>query len=140
MFNVSTFGPRTPPKFPLDVDIAQLTDRMRLDDPDGGAGAEPDDATMYDGTADGGEGVEGGKVGQKEKGKSTISRTTYPPPAPLAVLFDTVEGWEAVAQNYTTGDGPPEIPDITACAMGFDGLGLVGVGSKGTLYIWQLRT
>ena len=134
IFNISQFRPREPPKFPLD-DIAALTSRLHLDDNERNANAKPMADEEGQPPTDEGSGAEGSGTARGD-----ANSTIYPPPAPLATLFDSVEGWEVIAQVSTKrGHDPPETPDVIACAMGFDGLALVGIGEKGTLYVWRMR-
>lgn len=130
LFNISTFGPRAPPVFPL------VANGMRLDDDAQHSALRPQDQPRDAQVGDRDAEREEQEAGDE---RGSVPTTTYPLPAPLATLFDSVEGWEAVAQVPFAHGSAAEIPDITACAMGFEGLGLVGVGKQGTLYIWRLR-
>ena len=155
IFNVSQFSPRQPPKFPLDTNLASLANKLSLDDDrshpgtsrstsrgGGRSSVEKDSDSDPSGNGNGdGESGEDGEQERRQDGEEDsdpIPATTYPPPAPLAALFDSVEGYDVFAE-LPQGGGPPEMPDITTCAMGFEGLGVVGIGEKGTLYVWRLR-
>ncbi|TFK94458.1 WD40 repeat-like protein [Polyporus arcularius HHB13444] len=145
IFNMSLFKPRTPPKFPLDVvDLSlQMTTQMHigednLRDTEKGSTSVPESTTV-DGDARGDEALPNVGDGEGEKrSRQRNSSVQYPPPAPLAALFESVEGW-AVTAELQRRDGHPDIPDITVCAMGFEGLRIVGIGQNGTLFVWRLR-
>ncbi|OJT04737.1 hypothetical protein TRAPUB_4531 [Trametes pubescens] len=145
-FNIAQFKPRTPPKFPAD-DLVYLTDQMRLgegqeqqDDPgrQPGRASTTESRTAQD-EADG-EGEDDADEGGGEKRKSlfrlSVPTAMYPPPAPLAFLFDDVEGWDIQAVMQT--GGPAEIEEITSCEVGFEGRVIVGLGES-TLFIWRLK-
>ncbi|KAH9950406.1 hypothetical protein B0H21DRAFT_723297 [Amylocystis lapponica] len=56
----------------------------------------------------------------------------------LVLLLDAVEGWDvsvAVAQARR-----PELPPIAACEMAFGGGAVLGIGERGTLFIWRLTS
>ncbi|KAI0361519.1 WD40 repeat-like protein [Trametes cingulata] len=140
VFNIAQFEPRTPPKFPGD-DLVYLTDQMQLGgdtqqqdegDPSwqearGQSRANRNDGSNADEESDGGKNA----GAQREHASAAM----YPPPAPLAMLFDTVEGWDILAR---APDGfPAANPDINSCEVGCDGSVIVGVGG-GTLFIWRL--
>ncbi|KAI0655167.1 WD40 repeat-like protein [Cubamyces menziesii] len=131
VYNVSQFGPRTPPQFPAD-DLVSLTNQMRLGDEDAlqGDPGQPSDSRSARIGQDG-DGVEEGRTQ-----KTRTAAMMYPPPAPLAALFDTVEGWNVTSVRQ--GEGLPELPDIAACEVGFGGRIIVGIG-KGTLLLWRLE-
>lgn len=100
---------------------AALLNRNSLADAEvGSSGAAGDD--------DSGEGA--------ERPLNTLLATKYPPPPAVAMLSDSVEGWD-VAANLQRPDRPTEMPDITMCAMGFEGRIIFGIGQNGTLFIWQ---
>lgn len=149
-FNIAQFKPRTPPKFPAD-DLVYLTDQMRLeerqeqqDNPGrqparagataGSAAQDEADGEGDDEDEDNGDG-DGEKKGKDVPGKS-LPTAMYPPPAPLAFLFDAVEGWDIQAVLQT--GGPAEIGEITSCEVGFEGRVIVGLG-EGILFIWRLK-
>ena len=150
IFNISLFQPRTPPKFPLDDLTLMMSTQMHLGDdvereastvhstPTANA-PTANESTIAGADAEGNAGSnDGGSVDGAKEAKPRGSSTKYPPPAPLAALFDDVEGWEVTAELQRR-DGPPEMPDITMCAMGFEGLRIVGIGQQGTLFVWRLR-
>ncbi|KAI0651941.1 WD40-repeat-containing domain protein [Trametes meyenii] len=137
LFNISQFRPRTPPKFPGD-DLAYLTDRMQLQE---GEGQSPTQGSSRPRAGEDAE-TTGGPRDDAEDPEDTVAdsqkaaTTNYPLPAPLAFLFEAIEGW-----NIDVGPsrgGPTEIPDIAACEVGCDGGVIVGTGDD-TLFIWQLQ-
>ncbi|KAI0735080.1 WD40 repeat-like protein [Earliella scabrosa] len=132
IFNIVQFKPRTPPKLPLD-DLASLTERMRLDD-DGHAPRGSNATAQNQEEAAGGGAVDNNASADDDLGRSS----KYPPPAPLGMLFESVEGWEVRAELQRR-DMPPEIPDITACVLGDEGRSIVGIGQNGVLYIWRQK-
>ncbi|EJF66780.1 WD40 repeat-like protein [Dichomitus squalens LYAD-421 SS1] len=151
IFNISQFSPRQPPKFPLDTNIASLTSKLSLDDDGsdpgtprprsprgGGSSTEQDDDENESASRDNPSQQEGDQDEEEDGEDDPIPTTTYPPPAPLTALFDSVEGYDVVAE-LPPGNGPPEMADVTTCAMGFEGLGIAGIGERGTLYVWRLR-
>lgn len=143
IFNISLFNPRTPPKFPLDDLSLSMTTQMHIGD-DNPRGTDTSSTSVPGSSpANGDAGGDGatntvGESGGETQSKQRDNSAKYPPPAPLAALFDSVEGWEVTAERQRR-DGDPEIPDITMCAMGFEGLRIVGIGQKGTLFVWRLR-
>lgn len=161
IFNISQFSVRQPPKFPQDNSLVELTNNLSL----GGSSSQSstpgpttsetqaesqsvcelkqrDDLDESSGPSPSAREAEEEEEERREGddvGEDPIPATTYPPPAPLATLLDSVESWEVVAE-LPQGGGPPEMPDITMCAMAFEGLGIVGIGHEGTLYVWRLKT
>ena len=145
LFNLTTFGPRTPPQFPLD-DLELMTARLGISENEGAKDLERDRAPPRrdpeeneDEEEEKEEEKEEDEVDGRRKDRGVVPSTTYPPPAPLAMLFESVEGWEVVVGGPATGGTMSEFPEVGACAMGFDGLAVVGLGEKGTLYIWRLK-
>ncbi|KAI0756903.1 WD40 repeat-like protein [Daedaleopsis nitida] len=140
-FSIGDFKARNPPKFPLD-DIVSLTVKMRLDDDEarpaaGGGGGAAQHADVNAGLSGGAVTHNDANSSQREDQETTTpSSNIYPQPAPLDQLFLSVEGWEVAAESLRRD--APEIPEITACAMGFDGRGIVGIGGTGSLYVWRL--
>lgn len=158
IFNISRFSLRQPPKFPLDDSLVELTNRLSLGESGSqsstlgviatdkqaenqsfsGLGWHDDDSAAPPAREQEGE-QEGGRPEGDNGEQHSIPAATYPPPASIAALFDSVESWEAVAELPQAG-GPPVIPDITMCAMAFEGMGIVGIGQEGTLYAWHLKS
>ncbi|KAH9898311.1 WD40-repeat-containing domain protein [Cubamyces lactineus] len=128
VYNLSQFGPRTPPQFPVD-DLASLTSQMHLggEEPRQGDSGQSSNHNFARGRRDG-DGVQEGST----QGTHTAAITH----APLAALFDAVEGWDVSSMRQ--GEGLPGLPDIAACEVGFGGRIIVGVG-KGTLFVWRLE-
>ncbi|KAL7285375.1 hypothetical protein ACG7TL_000470 [Trametes sanguinea] len=142
VFNISRFGPRTPPSFPAD-DLALLTDQMHITGSEStgstnqepgpsGSRKEPTAETEAQGAGD--EGDDDEQPAQTlPEGKRPLS---YPPPAPLAILFDAIAYWNVRVEGQS--EGPTGLPDIAWCEVGFEGRVIVG-GGEGTLYIWRLE-
>ncbi|KAI0825045.1 WD40-repeat-containing domain protein [Trametes gibbosa] len=141
-FNISQFKPRTPPKYPAD-DLTYLASQFRLE---GEKERHEDTGTHSAGRSWEGSAVqddvdESSREASLEKEQDNLqtsmpATTTYPPPAPLAVLFEAVEGWDIKA--VVKSGGPTDVPEVTACEVGFQGRVIVGVGG-GTLSIWRLQ-
>ncbi|KAI0778274.1 WD40 repeat-like protein [Trametes elegans] len=136
VFNISQFKPRIPAKYPAD-DLAFLTDRMALGEERRRRGSgSPSRRSDSEGStsAIGEEAIEGS--GREEGDAASRTKVTvYPPPAPLATLFDTVDAWEIQA---APSQGGPAIPDIVSCEVGPEGGLVIGIG-KGALFVWRLQ-
>lgn len=155
IMNLTDFGPRAVPPSPLDVEVAELTRRMQLDEPltggetvataadaDGG-----DDQTIAGGQGEAEvdqteaeqsqTGIEDGQIGDEEAPQPRIAYAYQESPEAtrLTELFDSVQCWEfgvdAAASRY------PGLPDIAACEVAFEGRAILGVGDRGVLYVWR---
>ncbi|RPD82467.1 WD40 repeat-like protein [Lentinus tigrinus ALCF2SS1-7] len=143
IFNISLFKPRAPPRFPLDDLSLMLTTQMTLGDdnlhgPAPGSPAHESTTTKDVDVGGDGASTHAGDGDGERQPNARNSPAKYPPPAPLDALFESVEGWEVTAELQRR-EGPAELPDITMCAMGFEGLRIVGIGQNGTLFVWKLR-
>ncbi|PIL31879.1 hypothetical protein GSI_06583 [Ganoderma sinense ZZ0214-1] len=142
IFNISQFSVRRPPKFPLDNSLVELTNNLSL----GGSSSQSstpgstitsrtraeNELEQHGDESNSASDAPRDEEGQREQEElqegdegedDAIPATTYPLPAPLATLFDSVKSWEVVPE-VPQGGGPPEMPGITMCAMAFQGLGL----------------
>ncbi|KAI0669808.1 WD40-repeat-containing domain protein [Trametes maxima] len=137
LFNISRFGPRTPPKFPGD-DLAYLTKQMQLE---GGSQQPTQDSSRSraQGDADdaGGPRDDTGEEADVVADRQEATTAIYPPPAPLSFLFEAVEGWH-IHVGPLKG-GPTDISDIATCEVGCEGGVIVGTSGEDTLLIWQLQ-
>ncbi|KAI9065816.1 WD40 repeat-like protein [Trametes sanguinea] len=142
IFNVSQFGPRKPPTFPAD-DLVLLTDQMHItesasltrnDQEVGPSGSGKKAAVESEAE---GPGVEDNGNEEPLQAQSDEKRPlVYPPPAPLAILFDAVPCWDVRVTEQSGGSAA--LPDVASCEVGFEGRVIVGVGG-GALYIWRLE-
>ncbi|KAI0375088.1 WD40 repeat-like protein [Pilatotrama ljubarskyi] len=142
VFNIAQFGPRTPPRFPGD-DLVYLTDQMQLgvdtqrqadEGSRSGQGRRGTSRHTQDGGLNSGE--EGDGDANSDPQRKSAPTVVYPPPAPLAVLLDAVDGWDVEAKP--PNDFPAEISDVSSCEVGYEGGVIVGVGG-GTLFVWRLQ-
>jgi len=130
MMNVTHFEPRKPPPFPLDEDVVEMTQRLRLEDDVVQTRRDRDDngddnvvRTRRNGN-DNGDDLEGGSNWQMDGD-----------PAFRTSALACIRGWEIIVP--TTGNAGTVQGDLEICAMGMGGRLLVGVGTKGTISIWQ---
>lgn len=113
LFNITHFGPRAPPPFPLDE-------------------PEPAQAEEEDGDLD--EQLAQLEVTDEEP---ELPPVTYPRQRPLAKLTEDVPSWVVSAEH--AGDVYPDVPNIGGCEMAFGGQMIMGIGNKGTIFQWRLR-
>lgn len=169
IFNLSQFRPRAPIPFPISDDVVALTENLRLDDTEraGGfgnveglgasAGVDADADVGEDGLQATGYGEKEQSSGEDDGDGNAVDDDDdappeqgdvydvpfpdflprMPPPAPLAELFDSVDGWDLDVTVDETRRS--ELPDITACEVALGGRVVVGVGGKGTMYVWRAR-
>ena len=109
MMNVTHFEPRTAPPFPLDEDVVEMTQRLRLED----------DVVQ---------------TRRNGNGDSAELEGNGDPPFRRSKLTQ-IGGWEIDVP--ITGHVDSMQGDLEVCAMGMDGRLLVGVGTKGTISVWQ---
>lgn len=151
VFNVTHFGPRDPPPFPVDDEVVALTKRMRLDDGGGGegtadgeSGADGDGRSQSDRVVapqhegDSEPGAEDNAADDEEEPEDDVQEfRPAPQPSRLAELFESVEGWDIdVTVNEPRRS---QLPDITTCEVACHGRVILGAGANGTLYIWRLK-
>ncbi|KAI0348559.1 WD40 repeat-like protein [Trametopsis cervina] len=125
IFNVARFKPRNKPPFPLDPRdddddpnaLENLTGAMRLSD-----GIDDND---YDYDDDDG---------------PRPNPEVYRREIPEQRLFQDVEGWIVDSKRTDTLRQQAERVYIDKCEVTSGGRAIVGVGSRGTLYRWQLAT
>jgi hypothetical protein len=119
IFNITRFNHRDVSVFPLD-DIGD----MQADDDDD----ELENATgaMYITDTDGDEGVH--------------SPAVYAYKKPAKELFEEVKGWVAVTKRADASWPPVELSNIHSCQVAFGGWVILGVGKRGTLYSWKLKS
>jgi len=146
IINLTDFGPRAIPPFPLDAELNELTQRMQLTEPPAEeqtaqtelVADEGDDQTTARGQAEvqdhqteAGDGL----AGDEEAPQPRYDYEPSPEAARLTELFDSVQYWELGVDAATSRC--PDLPDITACEIAFEGRAILGVGDGGVLYIWR---
>ena len=117
--NITDFGPRKPPPFPLEDELIEQTRRLSI----------LNDTPEERGETEEGEGA--------PKDSELPHGNPIPISAPPDALFQSIDGWE-VKVAHTESITNTSLPDIENCEMAFDGKVILGVGKKGTLYMWKL--
>lgn len=139
IFNITHFKPREPPPFPFteEDDMIESAKRMKLsDDRDKHAGSAAEGSSRArDEIQDDSNGEdENNDVdhGEEEDDEDYVAR-----PSGLAELFTALDGWD-VDLSRLPEPRRESLPDITACEVAAGGRAILGVGAKGTLYVWRL--
>ena len=114
MMNVTHFSPRKPPPFPLDQDVVAMTQKLRLDDDVAESGPGHNDTS--------GTGDEDETHLQVDEDPSFRPRSDLP----------RINGWDIEAPPTDSLEN-----DLEICAMGMGGRLLIGVGTKGTIWVWH---
>ncbi|GBE78010.1 WD40-repeat-containing domain protein [Sparassis latifolia] len=116
IMNITHFTARRTPPFPPDAEVVELAQRMQLND---------------DGVQ---EQTEGEDI-QSGSNDTTQVVQASPEALRLTALFDSVEGWEVSIDGATRAR--PDIPEVDTCEVAFGGRVILGVGDKGTMFIWR---
>lgn len=150
-FNLTHFGPRPPPPFPLEEDrVVALTKRMRLDDVEEegeqrqreqgqrGETGEGEDVPAPEGEQEG-ESENDAQEGDAADIVWDHHREGYvrPGPSRYKELFTAVESWDIDLTAFDQ-EKRAAMPDVTTCEIASDGRVILGAGDKGTLYVWRL--
>ncbi|KZT02634.1 WD40 repeat-like protein [Laetiporus sulphureus 93-53] len=141
IFNTTHFKPREPPSFPFteEDDMIASAKRMRLSDD-----RDRDASNPAEGSSRARDGIQDDPNGDDERedesndvdyGKDDDDYVARP--SGLAELFTAIDGWN-VDLSRVPEPRRETLPDITACEVAAGGRAILGVGAKGTLYVWRL--
>jgi len=116
--NISHFKHRDSPPFPFDEqDLVPLTKQLKLDTTAG---------------QDGGQGTNPANPEEEDVNDPT---PIYPPMVPPRALFQDRPGWDVSA--HKAQNVIPNLADIDHCEVTGGGSVIIGVGTKGTLFVWK---
>lgn len=139
VINVAHLTARSRPEFPPDIqerleeDLVPLAKRIRLD-PTAASGSEYSSTQNTVGTQNDGstQDEEGDEDRNEVQGVKTLP--VYPKTVPPRELFQAVEGWDVRATNPKV---PLDLADIEDCEVACGGSVIIGVGKKGTMFVWK---